>query len=125
MRALVKANDVTRTAKNVMSIESCNMKELRKLFTGDSGQDLYVTSGDWVVAQGFSLKTKDDDLGLRASGWTHHFKQYAAENGDANNQNIVRQTYAGITIWNVEWLAKHFDEIRRRVKEQHEKKRYW
>jgi hypothetical protein len=125
MKALVPANAVTDHIKTVRGIEKCDKDALRRLFTGDSGYDLYVTSGDWVISQGLSLKTKDDDMGLRANQWTHQFKSYAAEFGDADNPDIVRLTYAGITIWNVEWLAANFPAIRERVRHQYETKKFW
>ena len=125
MKALVPANAVTEHVRNVRSIEKNNLAALRKLFTGDAGDELYVTSGDWIISQGLSLKSKDDDMGLRANQWTHQFKTYAAEFGDADNPSIVRQTYAGITIWNVEWLERNFKEIRGRVKAQFETKTFW
>jgi hypothetical protein len=125
MKALIPVNAVTAHAKTVRSIEQGNLAELKKLFTGDSGNELYVTSGDWVVSHGLTLKTKDDDMGLRANQWTYQFKAFAAEFGDADNPNIVRVTYAGITIWNVEWLSANFDEIRERVRHQYETKTFW
>ncbi len=125
MKALVPANAVTDHIQTVHEIQKGNKDELRRLFTGDNGDDLYVTSGDWVISQGLSLKTKDDDMGLRANQWTYQFKAYAAEFGDAENPDIVRITYAGITIWNVEWLEKNFPAIRDRVRHQYETKKFW
>ena len=125
MKALVPANAVTDRIITVRDIEKGSNEALRRLFTGDSGNELYVTSGDWILSQGLSLKTKEDDMGLRANQWTHQFKSYAAEFGDAENPNIVRQTYAGITIWNVDWLKANFQAIRDRVRHQYETKKFW
>lgn len=129
MKALVKANEITSSAKTVHDLKSDSISELRKLFTGDDGNLLFVTTGDYVISKGITLLSENSpNDGMRASGWTHQIKSYAAEIGDADNPDIVRKTYAEITIWNVEWLERNFPVIRRRAKEAFEAKQentYW
>ena len=125
MKALVKANTVTSHAKTVRDLKSFDIDELRRLFTGDDGSLLFVQAGDYVTFKGISLRTQDDNDGLPASGWTHQFKICAAEIGDAENPDIVRKTYAGFTVWNVDWLEQNFDEIRGRAQSSKQQKNFW
>ena len=121
MKSLVKANEVTSGARTVRDLKSQSIADLRELFTGVDGSLLFVTTGDFVISKGITLLSETHPTdGMRASGWTHHIKTYAAKIGDDDNPDIVRKSYAGITIWNADWLEVHFPEIRRRAKEADE-----
>lgn len=125
MKGLVPANSVTSTAQTVRDVPTNNVEELRKLFTGDDGSLLFVQSGDYITFKGIKLRTQDDRDGLDAKGWTHQIKSYAAEIGDGENPNIVRKTYAGFTVWNVDWLEANFPDIRKRARASKQQQNFW
>ena len=124
---LVKANEVTAAAKNVHDLKTGSAKEVRELFTGNGGL-LFVTTGDWVISQGITLRTKVNQEftpGLPATVWTHQIKSYAAGRGEDENPDICRKSYTGFILWNIDWLDDHFPEIREIVQAQYEVKQYW
>ena len=127
-KSLVRANDITSNAKTVRDLKTDSAAELRQMFTGNPGQDLlFVSTGDYVMSKGITLKSQSNpsDDGLNAIGWTNQIKKYAASIGDEENPDIVRKSYSGITLWNVDWLEVHFPEIRRRAKAAKQTTVYW
>lgn len=131
-QSIVKANDITSkiNAKGVCDLRSAgeDVGELKRLFTGDNGDLLYVRTGDYVVWKGITLRSQIDlpkdqkGPGMYASGWTNAIKSYAAEElGESDNPNIVRKSCDGSTLWNVDWLETHFPAIRKRASAEQQK----
>lgn len=123
MKGLIKANAVTNDLPTVRTIPQCDTDALRELYTGIDGKNLYVLTGEWCISRGIQLKceaeTEEDKVGLLTSyQWTHRFKQLAAEKGQDKNRDIVRKSYTGQTLWNVDWLDENFAEVSERVEQE-------
>jgi hypothetical protein len=125
---LVKANEVTAMAQNVHDLKSGSVGDVRRLFTGN-GDLLFVTTGDWVISQGITLRTKISEgvytPGLPSTTWTYQIKAYAAGRQEDESPDICRKSYTGFILWNIDWLGEHFPAIREIAQSQYEVKQYW